>query len=408
MRDKVFCSLDIGSSKLTAVVAKTQQQHLSLLANETLPVRGLSKGVVKDLASFVDCIQEILDKLNKKTRLRLRRVLISVNGDYISGRFGFAAFAISDKVNRQINLSDISYLRRQARLMGARIDETILHDFPQDYILDGDHSTLSPVGLLARKIQLNSYLISASHTLLDNIKTAVHQAGYEVEDVIFSGVASGFSSLSQEERERGVLLIDLGASFTTILFFKDKILRDFRMIAFGGNDITDSISTGLDLPWELAEEIKKTSLILSTADFKDSDKIVVRRTGSYKTLERKAIYESAKAGTEDFLKKIKEAIDSSTWKDKMECGIVGAGGTANLEGMLERIENYTGMPVKLGRIKDTSLASDIMGPQYAAAVGLLYYGTNFNNKLSLKHYLAGKTTFERIVNFLRHLYQDYF
>ncbi|MBL7197730.1 MAG: cell division protein FtsA [Candidatus Omnitrophica bacterium] len=408
MRRKIFCSLDIGNSKLTAILARLENQRLNMLANEILPVRGLSKGIVKDLVSLADCIQQILDKLRKKTRIKIKRVLVSVNGEYINARSSFAAFALSERANRHISLSDIKYLRRQARLLGAHIDETLLHEFPQDYILDGNHSTFSPLGLLARKIQLNSYLLSAPHTLLGNIKTAITQAGYDVEDVAYCGVACSFSVLSEKEKTKGVLLIDLGACFTSLLFFKDNILRDFKMISFGGNDITDDISKGLGLSWELAEEVKKSSLILSAAESKYSDAVVIRRSGSYKTLERRTIYESAKIRLEEFLNRIKNAIDSSVWKDKMECGMVGVGGTANLEGMLEKIETHTGMHVRLGYVNNASLISDIVGPQYAAAVGLLNYVSDNRNLPVLKNYFFGKTTLEKTTNFLRHLYQEYF
>ncbi len=305
-------------------------------------------------------------------------------------------------------MSDINYLRRQTRLLGIRIDETILHEFPQIYILDDSHSTVNPLGLLARKIKLDSYILSASHTLLGNIKTAVQQAGYETADVVYSGIASCLSVLSEEERKRGVLLIDFGACFTSLLFFKDNILRDFKMVPFGGNDITDDISKFLGLSWELAEEIKKSSLILSTQESISSEKLVVRRGSSYKTLEKKDIYEAAKARLEEFLNKIKEAINSSSWKDKMESGIVGVGGAANLEGILERIEAHTAMPVKLGNIKNISSKGNVLGPQFSAAVGLIYYGSHFNKLPNLKSYLTGKTPFERAVNFLCNLYQDYF
>ena len=408
MRKRVFFSLDIGNSKLTAVLARAEKQQLRLLASATLPVRGLSKGIVNDLASLVDCVQEILDKLNQEVGMKIKRVLISVNGDYINARSSFAAIALSERANRQISLSDINYLRRQARLLGVRIDETILHEFPQTYILDDDHSTFNPLGLLARKIKLNSYLLSASHTLLGNIKTAIQQAGYEVDGVSYSGVASSFSVLSDEEKKKGVLLVDLGACFTSLLFFKDNRLRDFKMITFGGNDITNDISVGLGLSWELAEELKKTSLILSAAESKASDKVVVRRSGSYKTFERRAIQESAKIRLEEFLNKIKSAIDSSVWKDKMECGIVGVGGTANLEGILEKIEAYTGMHARLGHVKNSSSSGKSLGPQFSAAVGLLYYRTNLNNPPNLKNYFSGKTIFERSANFLTNLYKEYF
>ncbi|MDD5006120.1 MAG: cell division protein FtsA [Candidatus Omnitrophica bacterium] len=407
MKRKIFCSLDIGNSKLTAVLAKAEKQRINILATATSPVRGLSKGRVAELADLVDCIQQILDKLSSETGINIKSILISVNGDYIHARYSFAAVALSEIANRQISLADINYLRRQAKLLGVHMDETILHEFPQTYILDDDHSTFNPLGLLARKIKLNSYLLSASHTLLGNVKTAVQQAGYDIEDVLYSGVASGFSVLSAEEKEKGVLLIDLGACFTSLLFFKDKILRDFKIIPFGGNDITDDISKSLELPWELAEDLKKSSLVLSAQDPKASDKVVVRRFGSYKTLERSAIYEAAKIRLEEFLGKVRSAIHSSIWKDKMTSGIVGVGGAANLEGILEKIESSTGMPVRLGHIKDVSSGGGALGPQFAAAVGLIYY-SDAKNLPSLKSYLMGKTPLERATNFIRNLYQDYF
>ncbi|MFH1621886.1 MAG: cell division protein FtsA [Candidatus Omnitrophota bacterium] len=408
MRKKIYCSLDVGNSKLAAVVAKLENRRFNILGNEILPVKGLSRGVVKDLVSLTDCIQQVLGKIMKKANVNIKDISVSVNGEYINARSSFAAFALSERANRHISLSDINYLRRQARLLGAHIDESLLHEFPQDYILDGSHSTFKPVGLLARKIQLNSYLLSAPYTLLGNIKTAVRQAGYEVENMVYSGIASSYGVLSEKEKKEGVLLVDLGACFTSLLFFKDNILRDFKMISFGGNDITDDISKSLGLSWDLAEEIKKSSLILSAADSKYSDTVVIRRSGSYKNLERKEIYESAKIRMEEFLNKIKESIDSSDWKDKIECGIVGVGGTANLEGILERIESSTGLHVRLGFVNNTSLINDIAGPQYAAAIGLLNYASHSKDVPILKDYFIGKTSFDRAVNFLRHLYQEYF
>ncbi|MFC1708551.1 cell division protein FtsA [Candidatus Omnitrophota bacterium] len=408
MKRKIYCSLDIGNSKLTAVLAKSDKQRINILGNEILPVRGLSRGVVKDLASLADCVQQILGKLSKKTGIKIKRVLVSVNGEYINARLSFAAFALSERANRHISSSDIAYLRRQARLLGAHIDEALLHEFPQDYILDGSHSTFNPLGLLARKVQLNSFLLSAPHALLGNVKTAVLQAGYDVEDMIYSGVACSFSVLSEREKIEGVLLIDLGACFTSLLFFKDNILRDFKLISFGGNDITDDISKGLGLSWELAEEIKKSSLILSAAESSNSDTVVIKRLGSYKTLERKAIYESAKIRIGEFLDKIKSAIDSSPWRDKIGCGIVGVGGTANIEGILEKIEAHTGLHIKLGYVNNTPLISEIVGPQYAAALGLVKHASSNKSLPILKRYFTGKTTPEKVTNFLRHLYHEYF
>jgi cell division ATPase FtsA len=180
------------------------------------------------------------------------------------------------------------------------------------------------------------------------------------------------------------------------------------MLSCGGNDITDSISKNLDLPWELAEEVKKSSLILSAPDSKYSETVVIRRGGSYKTLERRSIFESVKPKTEEFLNKIKDAIDSSVWKDKMDCGMVCVGGMSNLEGMLERIESQTGMLVRLGHVNSALSKSDISAPQYAAAVGLINYCSISNNIPNLKNYFIGKTTLNKAISFVRNIYQEYF
>jgi len=408
MKSNILCGLDIGNSKLTAILAKSEKQRIEVLAVAVSAVSGFSKGAVNNLADLSDCLQKTLDKLSKETGLKVRRVLVSINGDYIRAYSAFATVALSERGNHQISLADMSYLRKQAKLLGMRIDETILHEFPQDYILDDAHSVVNPLGLLARKIKLDSYLLSASYNSLENIKTAVQQAGYEVADVIYSGVASGLGVLSDEERKEGSLLIDLGACFTGLLFFRDNILRDFKMIPFGGNDITDDISKSLELPWDLAEDIKKSSLVLSAQEELNSEKIVVRRGGSYRNLEKKDVYEAAQKRLDEFLDNIKEAIDSSSWKDSMKCGIVGAGGTANLEGLLEKIETRTNMPVKLGSVKNISSKGNVLGPQYSAAVGLIYYGSNAKSLPSLKSYITGKTTREKITSLLCNLYQDYF
>lgn len=408
MKKATICGLDVGSSKLTAVLAKTQKQNIELLANECLPVCGISKGIVKDLVSLADCIQRILNRLSSKTGIKINQVLLSVNGGHISARNSFATIALSERDNCHISSADINYLRRQAKLLGLGIDEMLLHEFPQNYILDDSHNTFRPLGLLARKVRLNSYLLSASHTLIGNITTAVQQAGYEVLDTLFSGVSSSLSVISQEEKIKGVILVDLGACFSSLLFFKDGVLRDFKMISFGGNDITDDISKGLNLTWELAEEIKRTSLILSAMDSEYSDTVVIRRGDSYKTLQRRAIYESVKIRLERFMDQIKKAVDLSLWSDKMECGIVGVGGAAHLEGILEKIEHHTNMPVRLGHIKNNFSQCQHLGPQYVAALGLIYYGCDLRDSSDLRRSFIGKNYLEKTVNFVCNLYKEYF
>jgi len=406
---KIICGLNIGNSNLTAVLAKADLKTVTVLASEIEPARGLSKGTVTNLASLVDSIQNILNKLKDKAKVNIiRQVLVGVNGNYVKARSTFAAIALSELGDRSIKASDIDYLRRQAKLLGIEMEEDVLHEFPQVYVLDDNHSVFDPVGLLARKIKLNSYILSASHTLLGNITNAVEQAGYGVENVVLSPIASSYSVLTEEEKARGVILLDLGGNFTNVLFFKDSTLRDFKIIKFGGEDVTQSISSSLEMPLDLAEDLKKSSLTLSEQEYKDSDKIVVKKIGSYKAIERKALFDNTKDKLDNFIEELRDVIEKSHWKHKMECGIVGVGGFANLEGLLEKIESKTLMKIKLGSVNNNIVKGNIKSAQFSASLGLVCYGIRSNSDSNIKNWLTGKTPLSKVINFLRNLYLEYF
>ena len=201
-------------------MAHGTKRQLELLGCESLEINGLKDGVIIDLVDLVSSIQNVLKKVSAHSGARIKKVLVSINGNYINARSSFASFAFSDRANRHVTGSDINYLRRQARLLGLSVNDFLLHEFPQDYILDDQHTTARPLGLLARKVQLNSYLLSVDHSFYGNIITAIQQAGYEVVKAVFSGVASSLSVLSSEARERGVVLLDMARLLRAYFFSK--------------------------------------------------------------------------------------------------------------------------------------------------------------------------------------------
>jgi len=250
--------------------------------------------------------------------------------------------------------------------------------------------------------------LTAPHSFVDNVINAVEQGGYDTDGVFFSSFASGLSVLNQDQIKKGVILIEIGSKTTNILFFKDQTLRDFIAIPFGGDEITQDISKDLNIPWDLAEDLKKSYLVLSSQEGRNSDNIVIKNAESYTTIQRSRILEITKPKIDNFLVRLKEIFDSRMHKEAIKCGAIAVGGCSYLEGLLERIEETIGMPVWLGRVNIQSCSGRSISTEYAAAVGLVFHYTNFSNKSYLRKSFQGVTPFRKTANFLHQLYHDYF
>jgi len=408
MKKDLLCSLDIGSSFLRAALCRVQKGNPLIVACEKIKTQGVEKGRVSDLLALTESIQNILSKIASKSDKNIKKVIVGINGDYIKGRVSPAAIAFSEKTSRYVKNADIKHIRKQSVLLGIRLGDKLLHEVPQEYILDEEHRTINPLGLLARKLSIQSYILTAPYTVLDNILNAVERAGFETGEIAFSSLASNLCVLNKEQKKKGVILLEIGARFTNILFFRNGVLHDYAMIPFGGDDITEDISKGLNIVWNLAEELKKSHLILSARQERYFDNIVIKSAQSYTTIQRQRLLEAAKNKIEIFLDQINNVIMKRMPQNSVECGIVCIGGSAHLEGLLEKIEATVGMSVTLGRINVNSTSGQSVNLEFASAIGLICHRAHLYPESSLRQSFRGDTLFRKTTNFLHKLYHDYF
>ena len=405
--EKIFCGLDIGSQRIKASVVKGKKSgRLELLGAQESVARGLKRSSVVDLGEFAESIHQALKDLSRRSGVKLKDVQLGVGGSLVEPRFSKAVIPLLDKASKVITPGDIKKVNKQARLLGIKMEEEILHDFPQHYTIDDANRVLNPAGLYGRKLAVASLLVVAPVNRVSNIVKGVNQAGYEVSNIFFSSVVSARVSLTSDMIHEGCLLIDIGAGTTSLLFFKDGLLRNLDIMALGGDHFTGSIAEAVHLPFDLAEDIKKSHAAVLSNEIKNDGEILVKKEDAYLTIKRKMVCESIEPDINRLVGGIQKTLRFSHVHDKLNAGIVMVGGGALLSGLIEHIEKNTNLPVKLGKVNmDTAAVSG--ASIFTAAVGLAQAGLtrSFDRPISVhapKHWIAG------ISNRMRELYEEYF
>jgi len=404
---KVINVIDIGSSNIIAALARIDRRgriiSLEIAESES---KGIDKGLIIDLEKLTDSIQLTIRKLESKSKMKICDVYININSRYVTTRHSYAAIPLVDKTNRIITHTDIDKVNNQARLLGLKLEEKLIHEFSQSYTIDDYNKVRNPLGLYGRKLEVDLYMIVAKISQIDNLVKSVNQAGLEVVDIELSGLADSLALLEAREREYGCVLINIGAGVTEILIFKDDIVREIEILPFGGNDITHAIVSKLKIPFGLAEDLKKSYGLASSKDIEHDREVLIKQDSSYKPIQQKLICELIESELDRLISLIKAKIDSSTYREKMNSGVIITGGSVLLSGFLEKIESELKLPVRFGRVKNVNFASSKM-PLYATAVGLVYYGINASiNKYS--KILGSKGFIFRFLNKVKEIYQEYF
>ena len=401
-------ALDIGCKKLTLAACEVNpKDSAGSILIETLDSRGIFKGVVNDLAVLSNSVQQLFEKMETRCNAKADQVALSINGNYINARNSAAAIALSERGSRSITRRDIERLNSQARTLGLELDETLLHEYPQGYSIDRHQTTLNPFGLHGRKLEVDLLLICAHRGYIENITEAVEQAGVDVVNVVFSGVAAAEAVLSPDEKQKGVLLIDIGDVLTGVLMFKDGAVRKLNVLSFGGKNLSEIIANYCKISVELADEIKRSSVEIGR-EIDESEEVMIRSEEAYRPIRKKDLALVIQPEIDKFIGMLKSIIFEKESANPSGARIVVTGGCSLLEGLLEKMEHDLGLPVKMGITKRISDIPVSKAPAYASAIGLLYLQKEnyIDNRLKLQ--AQGKNKIARVLDYITTLYQDYF
>lgn len=406
IREKYYCGLDIGDQKIKAGVLKVKDAlEMELMGIYEQKTAGFRDGGVSDLGELSDGIQSAVHALLRKTNLKLKEVHLGVGSDLIDAREGGTTIPLVDRFSKIITRRDMKKVNDQARLLSVKMDEEILHDLPQYYTVDDINKALNPGGLYGRKLGVHSLMLFTNTNRIRNVVRAVHQAGYEVPNVFFSSYAACEVALEDAERARGCVLIDVGARATSILVFQENILRHLKKIDIGGDSFTRRIGEALNLPFELAEEIKKSYATSLTAGHASDEEILVKRENAYKPVKGKDIHAAIEGPTLDLLENIRNALGESAVLEQMDMGIVMIGGGSLLTGLIERVSQATRHPARLAKMNVTSSRSPGNAALFAGVVGLAKSGF----KQSLRYALSPDGHWRtNLLNRFKELYHEYF
>ena len=401
-------ALDIGSKKITlAAGGINKNATIDPIFIETKDSKGIFKGIVGDLAALTDTIQAVFKKMEARCQEKAQQAALCINGNYINTRNSVAAMAVSERGTRSITRRDMEKLGSTARTLGLELDEVLLHEYPQGYSVDRHNMTLNPLGLHGRRFEMDLLLVSAHVGYVENITKAVEQAGVDVSLLAYSGVAASEAVLSEEDRENGVILVDIGDTLTGVLIFRDGVIRRARILPFGGKNISEIISNYFKITLDLADKVKEESLEIN-GDISETEEVMLRSDYDFRPIKKKELTSIASPEIDKFTATLKSIIFDSGVPGIAGFRIITTGGLSLLEGLLEKMETDIGLPVKMGIIRGSAALPISKVPAYAGAIGLLYMHKDLQNRIGFNLQAQGKNKLSRVVDYVTNLYQDYF
>ncbi len=400
-----FCGLDIGTQSVKASIIRARDaENLELLGVSETKTLGLREASISDITELAESIARAVEGVVEKTGIKVNAVQLGLSADLLTSRRSTAIIPLIDSGTKVIAKSDLVKVNHQARLLGAQLDEEIIHDFPQQYKVDDANVALNPIGLYGRKLETSLLLLVANAVRVRNLTKAVHQAGFEVNQVGFSSYAACEVAVDKQAKEEGCAVIDIGAHMTAVLFFKKGKLGDLQFIPWGGSYVTQSIAERLSLTIDMAEDIKKThALAVKTAPAEHAGEILVKREKGYMPIRREAVCEAVNWEIENLLTHLEAVVKGSSMYHDLNKGIVMVGGAALLPGLIERIEERTNLPVAMGAATN-GLNNAVI---YAGSIGLaqMHYLKRKDETLDIRQVKNFK---DRIVNALKDVAQEYF
>jgi len=371
----LIVGLDIGTSKIVCIVAEAQPEGtLEVIGMGSSPSKGLRRGVVVNIEHTVNAIQRALEEAELMADCKIREVYTGIAGNHIRSFNSHGMVAIKDKEISQI---DVERVIDTARAVNIPMDQQILHTIPQEFVVDGQEDVKDPLGMSAVRLEVRVHMVTGAVSAAQNIVKCVRRCGIEVTDLVLQPLASAMAVLTEDEKELGVCLVDIGGGTTDIAVFTDGAIRHTAVIPVAGDQVNNDIAVALRTPPKEAEDLKirHGCALRQLADARDMIEVPGVGDRPPKTLSRQTLAEFIEPRMEELYSLVQAELRRSGFEELLSSGIVITGGTAAMQGMVELGEEVFHMPVRLGYPRYEGGLSEVMrNPRYATGVGLLLAG----------------------------------
>ncbi|MBL8919677.1 MAG: cell division protein FtsA [Myxococcaceae bacterium] len=371
---EIIVGLDIGTTKICAIVGELTDDGIDIIGIGTNPSRGLRKGVVVNIESTVQSIQRAIDEAEAMAGTEITHVYTGIAGGHIKSFGGRGVVALKD---REVRDADIARVIEQAKTVNIPVDREVIHVLPQEFIVDEQGGIKEPLGMTGARLEARVHIVTGAVTSAQNIVKCANRGGLNVADIVLQPLASSEAVLTDEEKELGVCLVDIGGGTTDIAVFQNGSIVHTAVIALGGNNLTNDIAMGLRTPMEQAERIKQKHGCALTSMVDKQEMIEVPSVGGRepRVMGRQILSEILEPRVEEIFQLVHHEIERNGFSELLASGVVITGGSTLLPGMAELAEEIMGVPVRRGVPRGIGGLVDVVkSPVYATGVGLVVYG----------------------------------
>jgi len=382
MRPNLVAGLDIGSTKTCAVIAEVTTEPgrgtaIKILGVGQARTGGMRREVVTDIEGTTESVRAAMKEAELMAGVTLDRVFTGVAGEYIHARTSTGVVAVGGE---EIRADDVKRVHEVARAVVVPADREVLHVLPQEYIVDHQTGIRDPVGMAGTRLEAEVYIITSSLAATQNLRKAVSRAGYRIEATVHEPLATSYAVLTEDEKDVGVALVDLGGATTELAIFRDGKMRHLASIPWGGGTVTNDLAKGLSITYTEAEKAKERHGVAfaQLVDPRETVELPGPGPGAKRQVARELIAHIIEQRLDEILGLVAREIESAGESGKLGAGAVLTGGGAGLAGAVEVAQHSFGMPVRVGMPGDglLGLADSVRRPQFATATGLVHFGAS--------------------------------
>jgi cell division protein FtsA len=406
---EIVVGLDIGTTKICAVVGEVQEDGVDVIGIGIHPSVGLRKGVVVNIEATVNSIKQAVEEAELMAGCEIRNVYVGIAGGHIQSLNSHGIIAVK---SREVTEADVERVIEAAKAVSIPMDREVIHILPQEFVVDDQEGILDPKGMTGVRLEAKVHIVTGAVTSANNLVKCCNQAGLDVADIVLESLASAEAVLTPDEKELGSALIDFGGGTTDLAIFANGTIRHTAVLALGGVNLTKDIAIGLRTPDAAAEKVKRRYGSCLVARIGKDETIEVSSTGDRqpRILSRMILGEIIEPRVEEILSLVGREIKGSGFLESISAGAVVTGGSALIDGMAEISEQVLELPTRVGFPRGVSGLTDVINnPMYATAVGLVLHGAKSAGRASNRKFrIRDQNIFQAILGRMRTWFKEVF
>ncbi|HEX5606925.1 MAG TPA: cell division protein FtsA [Candidatus Binatia bacterium] len=401
-KNSIVVGLDIGTSKVCAAVGEMTEHGLEIIGIGLHPSQGLRKGVVINIETTVNSLKKAVEEASLMAGCEIHTVFTSISGGHIKG---FNSHGIVAVKNKEVMARDLERVIDAAKAVAIPMDREVLHVLPQDYIIDDQDGIRDPLGMSGVRLEAKVHIVTGAVASAQNVIKCCNRAGLNVAEIVLTPLAAADAVLTDEERELGVVLVDVGGGTTDIAVYHDGTVKHTAVVPIGGNHITNDIAAGLRTAFNDAERLKQRYGCACASMVSSSERVEVPCVASKGagTISRQILCEIIEPRLAEIFELVQKEVTKSGYEGSLASGIVATGGTMLLAGAVDMADRAFGLPVRLGTpARVGGLVDIINSPIHAAAVGLTLHGVKRQDRSA-----AFRLREDKILSKVKHRMSDW-